>query len=108
LVVPKGLGSWLASCGRNVKELGWWESMMIGRLEITMAPARRWSRRRIGDTNRSWWGGYVVRAGDHAVYHAGDTAWFMEHHHLNPEQAGKAWLEIGAEAVICRRTARSS
>jgi len=128
LVVPKGLGSWLVSRGRNVEELGWWESITIGRLEVTMVPARHWSRRRISDTNRSWWGGYVIRAGDHAVYHAGDTAWFagfdeigrrlgslsaamlpiggydpawfMEYHHLNPEQAGQAWIELGAEVLV--------
>jgi L-ascorbate metabolism protein UlaG (beta-lactamase superfamily) len=97
-------------------------------MEVTMVPARHWSRRRIGDTNQSWWGGYVVRVGDQAVYHAGDTgwfagfaeigrrlgpfsaamlpvggyepAWFMEHHHLNPEQAGSAFLDLGAEVMV--------
>ncbi len=128
VVVPEGLGTWMRHRGRNVVELRWWESTRIGRLDITMVPARHWSRRRVKDTNRSWWGGFVVRAGDQAVYHAGDTgwfdefseigrrlgpltaamlpiggydpAWFMEHHHLNPEQAGRAWLELGAELMV--------
>jgi L-ascorbate metabolism protein UlaG (beta-lactamase superfamily) len=128
-VVPEGLGGWMRRCGRRrVIELGWWRQSRVGRLEITMVPARHWSRRRIYDTNRSWWGGYVIRAGRHAVYHAGDTAWFdgfseigrripgltaamlpiggydpawfMEHQHLNPEQAGKAFLELGAEVMV--------
>lgn len=128
VVVPEGLGSWMKRRGREVVELRWWESIRIDRLEITMVPARHWSRRRVNDTNRSWWGGYVVRAGDRAVYHAGDTAWFggfpeigrrlgplsaallpiggydpawfMEHHHLNPEQAGRAWRELGADLMV--------
>jgi len=128
LVVPEGLGRWVAHRRRRVEELRWWESTEIGGLEITMVPARHWSRRRINDTNRSWWGGYVIRFGDHAVYHAGDTAWFggfseigrrlgplnaamlpiggyepawfMEHHHLNPEQAGRAWIELDTEFMV--------
>jgi L-ascorbate metabolism protein UlaG (beta-lactamase superfamily) len=128
VVVPEGLGSWIKRRGRNAVELRWWETARIGRLEITLVPARHWSRRRITDTNRSWWGGYVVRSGDQAVYHAGDTAWsdgfseigrrlgplqaamlpiggydpawFMEHHHLNPEQAGQAWRELGAGLMV--------
>jgi L-ascorbate metabolism protein UlaG (beta-lactamase superfamily) len=128
VVVPEGLGRWMLRRGRPVVELRWWQSVRIGRLEITAVPARHWSRRRIGDTNRSWWGGYVIRAGELAVYHAGDTAWidgfseiadrlgpltaamlpiggydpawFMEHHHLNPEQAGRAWIELEAELLV--------
>jgi L-ascorbate metabolism protein UlaG (beta-lactamase superfamily) len=128
VVVPEGLGGWMRGRRRRVVELGWWRSIELGGLEITLVPARHWSRRRIADTNRSWWGGYVVRAGRDAVYHAGDTAWFdgfaeigrrlgplqaamlpiggydpawfMEHHHLNPEQAGQAWLELGAEVMV--------
>jgi len=128
VVVPKGLGAWMRRRDRRAIELGWWESVRFGRLEITMVPARHWSRRRIRDTNRSWWGGYVVRAGDQAVYHAGDTgwfdgfseigrrlgplraamlpiggydpAWFMERAHLNPEQAGRAWRELDAHLLV--------
>jgi L-ascorbate metabolism protein UlaG (beta-lactamase superfamily) len=128
VVVPQGLGRWMRRRGRRVHELGWWETIALGRVEITLVPARHWSRRGLLDTNASWWGGYVVRVGDDAVYHAGDTAWFegfdeirrrlgpfraamlpvggydpawfMEHHHLNPEQAGRAWFELGAERLV--------
>lgn len=127
-VVPQGLGRWMADRGRSAIELGWWQSTRIGPLEITMVPARHWSRRRLADTNRSWWGGYVVRGGGTGVYHAGDTAWFdgfaeigrrlgplaaamlpiggydpawfMEEQHLNPEQAAEAWRELGAEVMV--------
>ena len=129
VVVPAGLGRWMRRHGRReVVELEWWQSVTIGGLETTLVPARHWSKRGPCDTNRSWWGGYVVRAGNIAVYHAGDTAWFdgfaeigrragplaaamlpvggydpawfMEQQHLNPEQAGEAFVELGAEILV--------
>jgi L-ascorbate metabolism protein UlaG (beta-lactamase superfamily) len=70
----------------------------------------------------------VVESGDRSIYHSGDSAWFegfyeigrrfpgldaamlpiggyeppwfMEHYHLNPEQAGAAYLELGARHFI--------
>ncbi len=127
-IVPAGLGRWMRRRHRRVIELEWWQTVSEGPLDITLVPARHWSRRGLADINRSWWGGFVVRAGEHAVYHAGDTAefttfaeiarrtgpllaamlpiggydppWFMEHHHLNPEQAGRAFLEIGAQRLV--------
>ena len=129
VVAPLGLGRWLERHGRRaVVELRWWESVDFDGLAVTLVPARHWSRREIFDTNRSWWGGYVVEAGGRRVYHAGDTAWFdgfaeiarrfpeldaamlpiggyepgwfMEHYHLNPEQAGAAFLELGARPLV--------
>jgi L-ascorbate metabolism protein UlaG (beta-lactamase superfamily) len=128
VVVPDGLGRWVTRRRRPVVELDWWQTETVGPLDITLVPARHWSRRWLNDTNHSWWGGYVVRSGDHAVYHAGDTGWFdgfgeiadrcgpldaamlpiggydpgwfMEHHHLNPEQAGRAFLELGAGIMV--------
>ena len=69
-----------------------------------------------------------MRSGRCAVYHAGDSArfegfgeigrrfpdldaallpigayappWFMEHYHLNPEQAGEAFLATGARILV--------
>ena len=29
-----------------------------------------------------------------------EPAWFMEHHHLNPEQAGTAFFDLGAEVMV--------
>jgi L-ascorbate metabolism protein UlaG (beta-lactamase superfamily) len=75
--------------------------------------------------NESLWGGYVVRGREGAAYHSGDTAmfdgfaeigqrlgpidwamlpigsyeprWFMEPQHLNPEDAGDAFVKLGAK-----------
>lgn len=127
--VPLGLGCWFRRRGfDNVTELDWWQSDRSGDLSITLVPARHWSRRRLLDTNRTLWGGFVIRSGDASVYHSGDSAWFdgfaeigrrfpglgtallpigaysprwfMEHHHMNPEQAGEAFLTLGARRMI--------
>ena len=127
--VPRGLGRTLRRWGfRRVTELDWWASADAGPLTITLVPASHWSRRWIGDTNRSLWGGFVVEADGLAFYHCGDSswfdgfaeigrrfpnllaamlpigayapAWFMEHQHMNPEQAGRAFLRLGAKHLV--------
>ena len=129
VVVPSGLGAWMRRQDRQkVIELGWWQRTVIGELTITLVPACHWSRRGIFDTNRALWGGYVISGGGHSVYHSGDTAtfegfaeigrrfpaldaamlpiggyepgWFMEHYHLNPEQAGRAFVDLGARRLV--------
>jgi L-ascorbate metabolism protein UlaG (beta-lactamase superfamily) len=124
-----GLGRWFRRRGfTEVTELRWWESAPAGPLTITFVPARHWSRRIFLDTNRSAWGGFVVEAGGLTIYHAGDTgwfdgfgeiaarfpaidlallpigayapAWFMEPHHMNPEQAIDALLTLRARAMV--------
>lgn len=129
VVVPLGLGRWFRRRGRrDVVELGWWESAEAGDLKITLVPSRHWSRRRVLDTNRTLWGGFVIEGGGIAVYHAGDSAWFdgfaeigrrfpglavamlpiggyepewfMAVNHLNPEEAGQAFLALGARRLV--------
>jgi L-ascorbate metabolism protein UlaG (beta-lactamase superfamily) len=129
VMVPEGMGRWMRRHGcTRVTELGWWQQAEIGGLRITMVPACHWSRRGIFDTNRVLWGGYVVEGGGSSVYHSGDTAWFegfgeigrhfpgleaamlpiggyepawfMEHYHLNPEQAGRAFVALGARRLL--------
>jgi L-ascorbate metabolism protein UlaG (beta-lactamase superfamily) len=129
VIAPAGLGRLLRRWGfQQVQELAWWGSEQAGPLSLTLVPARHWSRRTVWDTNRSLWGGFVVEGGGSAVYHAGDTAafsafeeirerfpdltaallpigayepgWFMGHHHMTPEQAGEAFLELGARFLV--------
>jgi len=124
-----GLGPWFRRRGfANVTELRWWDAASAGSLTITFVPARHWSRRTIGDVNRSAWGGFVVSGGGITLYHAGDTgwfdgfrgiaarfpaidlallpigayapAWFMEPHHMNPEQAIDAIEVLRARAMV--------
>jgi L-ascorbate metabolism protein UlaG (beta-lactamase superfamily) len=129
VVVPEGLGRWFRRRGfRTVHDLSWWSSVRSGPLTVTAVPARHWSRRTPWNTNRSHWCGFVVEGGGRAVYHSGDCAdfdgfheigerfpaidaamlpigayappWFMERHHLNPEQAGRGFLGVGARRLV--------
>ncbi len=124
-----GLGRWFRRRGfANVTEMRWWDTASAGSLAITFVPARHWSRRTFGDTNRSAWGGFVVSGGGTTLYHAGDTgwfdgfraiaarfpaidlallpigayapAWFMEPHHMNPEQAIDALEVLRARGMV--------
>ena len=129
VLAPAGLGKWFARRGfRKVQELSWWDEAEIARIKVTFTPARHWSRRTPWDGNRSLWGGFVLEANGTHLYHAGDSAWFdgfaeigrrfpdldvamvpigayspawfMEHNHMNPEQAGDAFLAVGARRFV--------
>jgi L-ascorbate metabolism protein UlaG (beta-lactamase superfamily) len=129
VVAPMGIGRWLRRRRRRVvHELEWWQSFSLDGLSVTLVPSCHWSRRGVFDTNRALWGGYVIEAEGRSIYHAGDSAyfdgfgeiggrfpdlsaallpigayepaWFMEHYHMNPEQAGQAFLELGARTLV--------
>lgn len=129
VVVPTNLGVWFRRRGFDkVVELAWWESTRVGEVEVFAVPARHWSRRGPFDANRSHWCGFVLRANAASIYHAGDTAWFdgfgdigarfpnldvamlpiggyeptwfMDRNHMNPEQAGEAFGQLGASTMI--------
>ena len=129
VVVPLGLGDFFRKRGYSaIAELAWWDDFDLGPLRIHLVPARHWSNRTPWDRNTSLWGGFVVEAGGYRIYHAGDTAqspyfreigqrfpridlallpigayepaWFMEYHHLNPEQAIVAFEELGARRFV--------
>ncbi|HWO34216.1 MAG TPA: MBL fold metallo-hydrolase, partial [Candidatus Acidoferrum sp.] len=67
-----------------------------GNLSVTHVPSRHWGARILRDSHRGY-GGYVLKAGKHSVYHAGDTAYFAGFREigrrLSPELA---LLPIGA------------
>jgi L-ascorbate metabolism protein UlaG (beta-lactamase superfamily) len=128
--IVTGLGhAWLGKrTSREVIELDWWEQTRIGPLEITYVPAQHWSRRGLFDSNRSLWGGFVIKGSSACLYHAGDTAWFdgyaqigarfpgidaallpigaydpawfMQKQHVSPEQAVQAFVELGARRFV--------
>ncbi|MBA3943406.1 MAG: MBL fold metallo-hydrolase [Herpetosiphonaceae bacterium] len=128
IFVPAGLRQYMHRRGfRHVQEFGWWDSTTVGPLRITFVPAQHWSRRLPWDTNKSWWGGYVIE-GTQRVYFAGDSAlfsgfqevaarfprldwailpigaydprWFMVGVHMNPEEAGEVWKLLGAQHML--------
>jgi L-ascorbate metabolism protein UlaG (beta-lactamase superfamily) len=80
----------------EIIELDWWNSSRHGSLSVTHVPSRHWGARILKDSHRGY-GGYVLQAAKHSVYHAGDTAYFAGFREigrrLSPELA---LLPIGA------------
>jgi L-ascorbate metabolism protein UlaG (beta-lactamase superfamily) len=94
-------------------------------VEVTHVPARHWGARIVRDMHRGY-GGYVLRAKGHSIYHAGDTAYFNgfreigerlkpevallpigAYHpesyrsvHTSPEDAIQGFLDLGARYMV--------
>jgi L-ascorbate metabolism protein UlaG (beta-lactamase superfamily) len=109
IIVPRHVTDLVADLGYSrVIEMDWWQSLQAGGIEITNTPSRHWGARVIRDVHRGY-GGYVLRAGKHSVYHAGDTAYFDGFSEigarLRPELA---LLPIGAYHPASFRTVHTS
>jgi L-ascorbate metabolism protein UlaG (beta-lactamase superfamily) len=129
VVTPLGNGSLVRSCGLSqVEELDWWDVARVTALPITLTPAYHFSARGPFDRNRALWAGFVVVAGGRRIYFAGDTAyagfftdirerigpidlallpigayeprWFMQAIHMNPAEAVRAHVDLGATQSI--------
>jgi L-ascorbate metabolism protein UlaG (beta-lactamase superfamily) len=97
IVVPAQVFDLVSDLGfRDVVELNWWSSYKHRDLTITHVPSRHWGARVLRDAHRGY-GGYVLRAGKHSVYHAGDTAYFSGFREIGTRLAPQlALLPIGA------------
>jgi L-ascorbate metabolism protein UlaG (beta-lactamase superfamily) len=76
-ITPLGVGDWLSRWGvpaSDVTELDWWEATQVAGVTLTATPARHFSGRRIGSTDRTLWSGFAIATQEHRVYYAGDTA----------------------------------
>lgn len=127
--VPRGVGPWFRKRRfRSVHEFDWWQTRDLDGLAVTFVPSQHFSGRTLWDRNRSLWGGWVVQGRRHAVYHGGDSGyfpgfveigdrfrrldvaclpigafeprWFMRRFHVNPEEAGQAFLDVRARALL--------
>lgn len=75
-LVPLGLQAWMAGIGiSNVKEMDWWQSHMLGAVEVVMTPVQHWSGRTLGDRLQTLWGGWALFAPDAHLFFAGDTGY---------------------------------
>ncbi len=103
-------------------ELDWWQSTKLADAIVTYVPAQHFSSRGLFDRNRSLWGGFIIQVRGATVYFAGDSGycpyfaeigrrfphidlallpigayeprWFMRQHHVNPEEAVRAHLDL--------------
>lgn len=127
--VPLGLAEWLGDRGRTrVTELDWWESARHGRWTVTCLPSQHWSRRIGQGTNSTLWCSWLLDSGDTRYFFAGDTGyfhgfaefgrrfapidvallpigayeprWFMRYQHMNPSEAYRAFLDLGARFML--------
>jgi L-ascorbate metabolism protein UlaG (beta-lactamase superfamily) len=128
-LVPLGMKKWFQKRGiGNVAELDWWEDHGLGTLRIIAVPMQHWSKRNPLIRNNRLWASWIVMSEDFRFYFGGDTGysphfreigdkfgpfdlsampigayeprWFMRRHHVNPEEAVQAHIDLGAEKSI--------
>ncbi|MEO6815313.1 MAG: MBL fold metallo-hydrolase [Edaphobacter sp.] len=126
VVVPWGVEDLVAGLGfARVHGMKWWEKLEVRGLSVTFTPCKHWGARMFNDTHRGY-GGYVIEAAGHSIYHSGDTAYFpgfpeigQRLHpqvallpigayfpdsyravHTSPEEAIRAFVEVGAEWMV--------
>ncbi len=97
IIVPRHVRDLVSDLGYGrIIELDWWQSFQLGNVEVTHVPSRHWGARIVRDVHRGY-GGYVVRSGEHSIYHAGDTAYFDGFREIGERlKLGVALLPIGA------------
>ncbi len=126
IIVPHHVFDLVSDLGfEDVIEVDWWNSYRHRDVTVTHVPSRHWGARIIKDSHRGY-GGYVLRSGEHSVYHAGDTAYFagfreigqrlspelallpigaynppsFRNVHANPADATRAFLDLNARWMI--------
>jgi L-ascorbate metabolism protein UlaG (beta-lactamase superfamily) len=97
-------------------------------ISLHFMPSRHWSKRGLFDTNTRLWGGFMLQSDITNIYFSGDTGydlhlkevgdlfskvdfciigvgaykpeWFMSSNHISPQNAYKAFKEMGANKMI--------
>lgn len=128
VIAGLGMAPLFAGHGLDCTELPWWSETRVGAVTIRFVPSQHWSRRGLNDTNATLWGGFVIEGSTARLYHSGDTAyfdgfseigrrvgaidaallpigaydpsWFMSKQHMNPEEATRAFVDLGARKFV--------
>jgi len=127
--VPLGVGNFLRAWGREkVVELDWWQSARHGDWTLTCLPAQHWSMRWGQARDETLWCAWLLDSGRNRYFFAGDTGWFagfaeygrrfapidaallpigayeprwfMRYQHMNPDDAYRAFLDLGARYLV--------
>ena len=99
--VPLGVGRHLEKWGvkpGNIEEFDWWESVAIGTVRITSAPANHNSGRGLFDSNTTLWSSWAIQAEAGSVFYSGDSA-YGEHFKQIGERLGPfdmTFIEVAA------------
>jgi L-ascorbate metabolism protein UlaG (beta-lactamase superfamily) len=128
VIAGLGLARFFARQALDCSELDWWATTRVGAVSVRFVPSQHWSRRGLGDQNETLWGGFVIEGSSARIYHSGDTAyfegfteigqrvgsidaallpigayepaWFMSKQHMNPEEAARAFTDLGAREFV--------
>jgi N-acyl-phosphatidylethanolamine-hydrolysing phospholipase D len=123
-----GMGDLVRDVGGEVVELDWWQSVALGLVRVHCVPAQHFSGRSVTGHDRRLWAGWVVEGPTRRFYHAGDTGYFagfreigtrlgpidlaaipigaydppsiMRFVHVDPEEAVRAAVDVGARHVV--------
>ena len=130
-IVPLGLKAWfddLKLDAVDVVELDWTQSYSINKTTFTAEPVQHWSKRTLFDSYERLWASWVIEAGGHKIYFAGDTGyaehfkqlgnkyggfdlallpigayeprWFMKSYHVNPDEAVQIHRDIKSKYSV--------
>ena len=129
VVTTLGVGRYLeGGAQEDATELDWWQSAQLGDAQVTCVPAQHFSARTPWDRDKTLWCGFVVKVDGVTIYFAGDSGysrqfgeigercpgidvalipigayeprWFMTPVHMNPDEAVRAHLDVGARVSI--------
>jgi len=128
VIAGLGLAGLFQKNDLDCSELDWWKETRVGPVTVRFVPSQHWSRRGLNDLNETLWGGFVIEGSTARVYHSGDTAyfdgfseigrrsgpidaallpigaydpaWFMGKQHMNPEEAARAFTDLGARMFV--------
>jgi L-ascorbate metabolism protein UlaG (beta-lactamase superfamily) len=124
-----GNGGFLRQQGITpVVELDWWEQTSLRGVQLLFTPAQHWSTRGWARRNHTLWGGLWIATATQSLYFAADTGyspwfaelhrrlgapdlallpigayeprWFMREQHMNPDDAVRAHLDLGADTSV--------
>jgi L-ascorbate metabolism protein UlaG (beta-lactamase superfamily) len=97
IIIPSHVTDLVSDLGfAEIIELDWWNTSRHGNVTVTHVPSQHWGARILKDSHRGY-GGFVLQAGKHSVYHAGDTAYFSGFREIGRRLAPElALLPIGA------------
>ena len=128
-ITPLGYDSVFKDIPMERTTLDWFESCSRDGFEVILVPANHWTMRNpLVGPNKSLWGAFVVRTpSGKTLFFSGDAAyfggfaelgdmfdldlavinlgayeprWFMKNHHLNPEEAVRAFIELKAGRLL--------
>jgi N-acyl-phosphatidylethanolamine-hydrolysing phospholipase D len=117
-----------AAGSRTATELDWWHEARRGRWKLTCLPAQHWSNRFGMARNSTLWCSWLLDSGRRRYFFAGDSGyfagfaeigrrfapidvaflpigayaprWFMAYPHMNPAEAYRAFLDLGARWMV--------